>query len=248
LKIRDIMDFWQQKAPLETAEEWDNPGLLAGDPDAEVTGVLTALDITPQAVEAATKAGANLIISHHPVIFSPLRRLAFDGVPCRLVRHGIAALCLHTNLDKADGGVNDALIARLGWPKGVVAEDGLCRVVTLPQAVEPNELAQAVSSALGGAVRVHAGDHPVRRIAVCSGGGGEDVLALAERVDGVLTGEIRHHEWLELAAAGVTALDAGHYATEIMAADALAAATGAAFPMLAVTAFAQDPPYKTITE
>lgn len=246
MTVRDIMTFWEDVAPADTAEEWDNPGLLVGDPDGEVTRVLTALDITREAVEAAAQTGFQLIVSHHPVIFSPLKRLTADSVPYLLAKSGIAALCLHTNLDKAAGGVNDALIARLGWPSAAVAEDGLCRIVTLSAPLSPAALTDEVGRQLQTALRVHNAGRPISRIGVCSGGGGEELMALTGRVDAVLTGEIKHHEWLAFAAAGITAVDAGHYATEIAAADLLAQKMSAAFPALTVEAFVQPAPYETI--
>ena len=246
MTIRELMAFWEQRAPLALSEEWDNPGLLVGDPDAEVTGVLTTLDITLQAVQQAARTGANLIISHHPVIFSPLRRLTADSVPYQLAQHGIAALCLHTNLDKAAGGVNDTLIAALGWPAATMAADGLCRVVTLPAPLAPQDFAEAIARRLNTAVRVYTGGRSVCTVGVCSGAGGDCLLPLSEQVDAVLTGEIKHHEWLAFAAAGITAVEAGHYATEIVAADALRYAMGEAFPALRVDAFAQLAPYRTI--
>lgn len=246
MTIRELMTFWEQRAPLALAEEWDNPGLLVGHPDAAVTGVLTTLDITPQAVQQAAHIGANLIISHHPVIFSPLRRLTADSVPYQLAQHGIAALCLHTNLDKAAGGVNDALIAALGWPAATIAADGLCRVVTLPAPLASQDFAETIARRLNTAVRVHTGGRAVRTVGVCSGAGGDCLLSLSEQVDAVLTGEIKHHEWLAFDATGITAVEAGHYATEIVAADALRRAMSEAFPTLRVDSFTQPAPYRTI--
>lgn len=246
MTIRDIMALWEQKAPLCTAEEWDNPGLLVGDPEAIVTGVVTTLDITREAVELAVEMGANLIISHHPVIFSPLKRLTADSVPYLLAKHGIAALCLHTNLDKAVGGVNDILIARLGWPVAEVADDGLCRIVTLDAPISAAELVKDIAAGLHTAVRVLTGERPIQKIAVCSGSGGDCLLPLCDGVDAILTGEIKHHEWLAFADAGITAIDAGHYATEVMAADLLAKETATAFPDLDITAFSQPTPYETV--
>ncbi len=243
MTVKEILAFWEGKAPLHTAEEWDNPGLLVGDPGAEVTGVVTTLDITPDVVAEAVRVGANLIISHHPVIFAPLKRLTADDVPYLLAHHGIAALCLHTNLDKATGGVNDTLIATLGWPQGAVAEDGLCRVVTLSKPMAPTVLAAHVGKVLDTPLRVSLGQHPIQTVAVCSGAGGDCLLPLCDRVDAVLTGEIKHHEWLAFAAAGATAMDGGHYATEYPIAEVLRRETAAAFPDLTVTRFAQPKPY-----
>lgn len=247
MNIRDIMNYWEQKAPLDTAEDWDNPGLLVGSPDAPVTHILTTLDITPGAVEQAKRMGAELIISHHPVIFSPLRRMDADSVPYRLASNGIAALCLHTNLDKAAGGVNDRLANQLGWTVTGTAPDGLCRFASLPVPLSPDAFAAHVAQRLHTAVRMaEGGKIAIATVALCGGSGADCLLPLTERVDAVLTGEIKHHEWLAFAAAGVAALDGGHYFTEAGIADVLSRETAAAFPTLAVMAFLDQPPYTTI--
>ena len=126
--IQEIVAFLDSRAPFATAEEWDNPGLLVGSGSQPVTGVLVALDATPSALEAARAMGANLLVTHHPVIFSPLRRLAADSLPYRLAAEGIGLIAAHTNLDKAAGGVNDALAACLGLENVTVAADGMTRV------------------------------------------------------------------------------------------------------------------------
>ena len=111
--VQEIYDTLQKIAPPELACSWDNVGLLvnAGTP---VTGVLTALDITPAVVREAVENDCELIVSHHPVIFDPLRRLDKDDVPAMLMQNGISAICMHTNLDAAPGGVNDMLSDVLG--------------------------------------------------------------------------------------------------------------------------------------
>ena len=114
MKINDIVAYTQSIAPYESAESWDNVGLLAGSPDEEVSRVLLALDITADVIEEALEKGASMIISHHPVIFEPLRALSPDEPAYLLAKYGIAALCLHTNLDRAEQGVNTALGAALG--------------------------------------------------------------------------------------------------------------------------------------
>lgn len=107
-----INEYIDRIAPYDTAMGFDNPGLLVGDPDASVKKALVALDITTDVVKEAKSVGAELIISHHPVIFQPLKRLLKDSVPFQLAAAGITAICAHTNLDMAKGGVNDTL-ARL---------------------------------------------------------------------------------------------------------------------------------------
>lgn len=110
----DITRFIDSFAPFSTAMDFDNVGLLVGGSEASVTRALVALDITPPVVEEAKRLKAQLIVSHHPVIFHPLKRLEEESVPYQLARAGIAALCAHTNLDMAQGGVNTCLAKAIG--------------------------------------------------------------------------------------------------------------------------------------
>ena len=109
-QLAEALDRW---APWAGAESWDNVGVLAG-ADAPFSAVLCALDITPAVVCEAVRRGCGAVVSHHPVIFSPLKALMPGTAPYLLAQHGVAAVCAHTNLDKAAGGVGDALAASLG--------------------------------------------------------------------------------------------------------------------------------------
>ena len=138
VSVQQILGFLRAVAPQELALDWDNVGLLvdAGQP---VDGVLTTLDITPAVVREAVENDCQLIVSHHPVIFHPLRTLAADDVPALLMKNGISAICMHTNLDAAPGGVNDTLCDILG----IAAEgresfaEGCGRIgTTMPTTVE----------------------------------------------------------------------------------------------------------------
>lgn len=123
--VRDILDFLQMWAPLRLAESWDNVGLLAGDGNASVQKALVALDITPAVCAEAAAVGAQLVVSHHPVIFHPLSAVRADGVSApvwQLARHGLSAICMHTNLDIAEGGVNDALLQVLGLERMAILQ------------------------------------------------------------------------------------------------------------------------------
>ena len=111
--VNELYEAMQRIAPLELAESWDNPGLLVNC-CRPVDRVLVTLDITPDVVEEAAAKGCGLIVAHHPVIFSPLKRLAPKDVPFQLVQNGISAICMHTNLDAAEGGVNEVLAGMFG--------------------------------------------------------------------------------------------------------------------------------------
>ena len=116
--VQDILDLLEGIAPLEMQEEWDNAGLLAGDPAAKVTRVLVALDLTLEVVEEAERLGAQLIVTHHPILFRGRKNLREDDAEGRLlaalIRARLAMIAMHTNFDNAEGGVNSALCGRLG--------------------------------------------------------------------------------------------------------------------------------------
>ncbi|MBQ8684485.1 MAG: Nif3-like dinuclear metal center hexameric protein [Clostridia bacterium] len=245
MRIQDILTFLDTRAPFATAEEWDNPGLLVGSPSQPVNGILVALDATPGAIESALAIGANLIVTHHPVIFAPLRRLDGDSLPYRLAAAGIGLIAAHTNLDIAAGGVNDTLAACLGLEDVTVAPDGMSRIGRLPTPEESTAFARQVAEALDTPVRV-CGNREIRTVAVCGGGGGEFASALTGQVDAFVTGEVKHHQWLEANAAGLTLIEAGHYATEVPVVDTLCTWLQEAFPTLPVTPYRDGQPYITV--
>lgn len=111
--IKDLLEKLESWAPSSLAMDWDNVGLLLGDPSREINKVLLALDVTNNAVDLALESGANLILSHHPLIFRPLKRIN-DPLLLKLLENRIAVISMHTNLDVAPGGVNHALAAKLG--------------------------------------------------------------------------------------------------------------------------------------
>ncbi len=244
MTVQDIFDFFDEKAPFASAEEWDNPGLLVGDPHREVGRVLVALDATAGAVDTAVALGADLIVTHHPVIFAPLKRLDANSLPYRLAHEGIALIAAHTNLDKAAGGVNDTLAERLGLENVTVAEDGFTRIGILPEEMTARNFAAHVAKALDTPVR-YAGESPVTTVAVCGGGGGDFIDGCVGLADAYVTGEVKHHEWLS-AADRINVVEAGHYATEVPVVDTLAGWLEEAYPELSVTVYRDGDPYDVI--
>lgn len=115
--VQKIYEEMQRMAPLELAESWDNPGLLV-DCGREVSRVLVALDVTAETLAEAEQNGCQLIVTHHPVIFHPLKKLSPADLPFQLVQKGISAICMHTNLDAAEGGVNEVLAGIFGMKTG----------------------------------------------------------------------------------------------------------------------------------
>lgn len=222
-----------QTAPVELAEKWDNVGLLVNT-GMEVTSIMVALDITEEVVREAELAGCQLIVSHHPVIFSPLKTLSRRDVAFRLVKKNISAICMHTNLDAAEGGVNDVLAGVFGLKNARPFADGCGRIGTVEELSVP-ALAEKARKLLDAHVKYADTGKPVRTLAVISGAGGsmfEEAVALG--ADCLLTGEANHHAALDATRLGMSLVAAGHFATEQPVVPVLAQKLQKKFPRLRV--------------
>ena len=243
--VQEILRELKAFAPPELACNWDNVGLLV-DAGRPVSRVLTALDITADVGREAAAQSCELIVSHHPVIFDPLKRIAADDVPALLLQNGISAICMHTNLDAAPGGVNDTLADTLGMAREGRREfaDGCGRIGTVP-ATTATELARFCAATLHSGVKYVDSPRPVTCLAEVSGAGGSYLQqAIDEGADCLVTGEAAHHIALLAKQKGVGLVVAGHWGTEQAVADVLAARLTAAFPGLtAVHAAADTDPY-----
>lgn len=245
MKIADIVNFLEQKAPLFTAEEWDNPGLLVDSGAIDTEAVAIALDATPAAIDFAVENGARLLITHHPVIFQPLSSID-QGHPAALaLKNGVSILSLHTNLDKAAGGVNDTLAERLELLNVTVAPDGMTRIGELSSPMRSADLARLVSKALKTPVQFTEG-RPIHKVAVCGGAAGDTLFSLPAEVDALVTGEMKHHEYLAANDRKITAVVAGHYATELPVVDTLMNWLLQEFHQLTVAAYYGEAPYRTV--
>lgn len=217
-KIKDIMSFFEEFAPLDTAMDFDNSGLLVGSADTEISDVLLALDITPEVVLEAERLGCQLIISHHPVIFHPIKRIDTTSVPYMLAARNISALCMHTNLDlSVDFGVNLCLAEAIGAKNTRLCEVGECLFLgELEEELSMEKFAENVKISLGcNGLRYSDCGKKVKKIAVSSGAGGSNVYdAKSVGADVLVTGEIRHHEINDAFFMGLAVVDAGHFKTE----------------------------------
>lgn len=218
LTVQQVYDFINERAPFETQLAFDNSGLLVGHPDNEVTGIHFALDVTNHVIDEAIANGANLIVTHHPMMFSAIKRLVETGhearLLCRMIRAGISLISAHTNLDQAPGGCNDVLAQTIGLTD--IEGEGFARVGALPHPMTAVELAANIGEKLGDVVRVM-GDPAavITRVGMCSGSGADEwPAAAAMGAQAFLTGEVKHHIALEASDAGVVMLEAGHHATE----------------------------------
>ena len=236
--VSDINGKIRKIAPENTAMDFDNVGLLVGDPGAAVSTVLLALDVTADVIRQAEESGAQLIVSHHPVIFQPLKRLNTSSLPYRLAQKGIAVISAHTNYDLAPEGVNYRLTEKLRLqqvrpfltdPKTGLAE-GL--IGELESSMMPEAFAEYVKKTLScGGVSYTEGKSSVKTVAVGCGAGSYMLFdAISAGADGFVTGESKHHELLAAKEAGITMVTAGHFNTEAHAMEPLAATLKKAFP------------------
>lgn len=242
-KVKDFYDYLNSIAPFETQDGWDNSGMLVGDMNAEVKKVAVVLDITPEEIKKAKVIGADLIISHHPVIFSPIKSVTKGSVPYELVASSINALCCHTPLDIADGGTNDSL-AELLEINVTRADDPILRLGTVEPTTAEN-LAGKIAKALNTKVRYADAGRIIKKIAICTGAGCS-LIEAAGKIDAFITGDASHHNFLDCVQAGITLIAAGHYETEIVVVPVLVKKLQAQFPDIEIIDIKQENPIKFI--
>lgn len=218
MTVKDILDFLNEKFPTETACDFDNVGLLVGDPCAEVTKAVVALDCTLSAVNTAKENGCQLIITHHPVIFDPLKRVLAGSAVYEVIKSGISVISMHTNLDIGIGGVNDCLCSALSLENvtKVAAADGyLLNTGEFSSPLNPDSLAEYIKEKLGGRVKYFGAERQIKRILLCSGSGGSYISeVLKQNCDALITADVKHNQFLEAERLGVSLFDAGHFETE----------------------------------
>lgn len=233
MKISVVYNYIDAIAPFDTQMSFDNAGLLVGDRNAEFNNALLCLDITPAVVEEAVQKNCTLIISHHPVIFQAVKTCLANSVPYLLAKNGLTAICAHTNWDQAVGGVNDTLCKILGIDCSATAQPNTeFRIGTLENEMSAKEFARFAAEKLQTAVRTTCPDKMVKTVAVCGGAGSDYYMEAAMNgADMLLTGEVKHHEFLAADALGFSLAAAGHYETEVIAMTALAEKLRVVFPM-----------------
>ena len=240
--VQQIYDVLAALAPVDLAEDWDNVGLLV-DAGRPVTRVMTTLDITTDVVRQAAEAGCQLIVSHHPVIFKGLKKLSPQDVPFQLVSNGISAICMHTNLDAAEGGVNDVLAALFGLKDAENFAANCGRIGTVDETTAA-ALAQKAKTVLHAGVKYADAGKPIRRLALVSGGGGSFFAeAAALGADCLLTGEAGHHTALDSVALGMSLVAASHFSTERPVVPVLADLLQQKFPDLQTVCSKENDPY-----
>ncbi len=218
--VKDVYNFIDSFSPFENQCDWDNSGMLIGDFDKQVTKIGIALDLTAQALEDAVSKGADLIVTHHPVIYNPQKTFTKGNIAYEAAVSGMSVISAHTCFDSAQGGVNDILCSILGIKNAApveTPEESASPILRIGDVEETNaiQFAKNVSEALTTVCRVVECTKPIRRVAVC-GGAGMSFLdaAIKAGADAYVTGDISHHQMLDAADKGITVVAAGHYETE----------------------------------
>ena len=221
--VKDVLAFLDGKAPLDTQLGFDNAGFLCGREDAPVTRILVSLDITDAVIAEATEYGAGLIVSHHPVCFTPMKSVTTGDLTGRkfvaMLEHGLSAICMHTNLDAAQDGVNDALCAALGAENlGLLdpENDGISRLCRLRESEDFTAFLARVKSALGtNGLRYAGPEKQVQLFGICGGSGADSLMAARARgCDAFVTADVKHHQFIWADELDIDLIDAGHFSTE----------------------------------
>lgn len=243
-KVCDVLAFLDTIAPTDLKMDWDNVGLLCGRREAQIHKILVALDPFEDVCREAAQVGADLIVTHHPLIFSPLKAVTADDAVGRsilfLAARGISAVNAHTNLDRAPGGVNDRLAQALGL-EDVQTLDPAGAALIRTGKVYPQPLDTFLATAkdkLGcKGLRFADGSRPVHQVAV---GGGACASALAEVAaagcDTFVTADVKYNQFQDARDLHLNLIDAGHFPTEAPIVAVLAQKLAETFPSVAVQA------------
>lgn len=233
MKCKDMIAILEELAPKRCACDWDNPGLLAGRTEKEVKKILLTVDVDDRTVETALQEGADMIISHHPLIFKAMKHVTDEDFIGRrivkMIQSDISYFAMHTNFDAAPGCMADVVAERLGIVFGAPLEEfgeengaayGIGKIGVLKTPMNGRAFAKMIKEEFGlPYVTVYGSElweeEPVKVAAACPGSGSSTIRdALAKGAQVLVTGDIGHHDGIDAAAQGLMIIDAGHYGLE----------------------------------
>ena len=229
VKVRDIISEMERIAPPSLKEDYDNVGLMVGDNEKEVNKVLLALDCTKEVIEEAKSLKAQMIITHHPLLFRKASRIVYEDLQgfkiIELIKNDISLYSSHTNLDSVKGGINESIVKVLGFENGEIIEpcrikgyedSGVGRMVTLEESMDIEELINRVKSRLMiNNLRAVVESKIIKKIAIINGSG-QDYFNIAAQMgaDCIITGDTTYHFASDYKEMGISILDPGHFSTE----------------------------------
>ncbi len=217
MKVKYIYDFIDSFAPFRDQCEWDNSGLLLGDMNCDFSKIGFSLDITGETVDNAIAEGCDLIVTHHPVIFRPVNSIGYDSLVSKLIKNNISVISAHTNLDKSPLGVNFVLAEKCSLVNARrfpgESDASMCFIGEIKE-TNASDYARFISDTLSTHVEFTCPDRIISSVAVCGGAGGEFLYEIAPFADAFVTGEVKHHEFIDGDLRNLTFINAGHFATE----------------------------------
>lgn len=260
---KDVMETIERRYPCSCAMDWDNVGLLVGRKDKEVNRIYVALDAKDEVIKAAANAHADMLVTHHPMIFSGMRRITEDDFTgrrvIRLIQEDIACYAMHTNYDVMGMAelaeymmrLKDSQVLEVTCPEGPLdgKPQGIGRVANLEDPVTLREYCEVVKSSFSlENVRVFGNlEAPVRRVAISPGSGKSMVkAALDMQADVLVTGDIDHHTGIDSVAQGLAIIDAGHYGIEQIFVHDIAEFLRKEFPEAEVTEAPVNHPFQVV--
>lgn len=213
--VKNIFDYINSLAPFDTQEEWDNSGFLLGDFRKEVKTVVLSLDATKKAAEFAESVNADLLLTHHPVIFKGLRNIKRGSAVYSLINNDIAVISAHTSFDKAVDGINFNLCEILGLKNAAPVDGTFIVKGELESEMSIDDFAQYVGETLESkGLRYTDTEKMIKTVAVGGGACSEYIDAAMKVSDCFLTGDLKYHEMLDASEQGFAVISAGHFETE----------------------------------
>ncbi len=240
MTVNNVLDYLKEKYPIQTACDFDNVGLLVGDKEATVTRAVVCLDCDINTIKHAKELGAELIVTHHPVIFDGIKNVLAGTTVYEVVKADISVISMHTNLDIAEGGVTENLCAAIGLKnvRPYVAHDGFLIREADCDIINADDLAEHIKEQLGGSVRYVDSGRKINRVLVCSGSGGgflSDIILGG--FDALIAADIKHNVFMDAVNNGVSVFDVGHYQSENVVVKPLCEELKTAFQDIEFTVF-----------
>ena len=246
VKVDEILEYLNELAPLEYAEEWDNVGLLVGNRNAEVNKVYVCLDADSASIDEAIEFGCDLVVTHHPLIFGSIKQVTTDDFVqkriYKLINSGINYIAMHTNFDVAKMSklINEKLELADVEILDVTGRDtdsreiGIGYIGSMPEPLQLGVFNEYVKYKLGISVCGYYGDidRPVKRIAVCPGSGKSEIINCLGRADVLVTGDIDHHSGIDALEQGLCVINAGHFEVERVFVEYIVKSLKAKYPEL----------------
>lgn len=248
-KIQDIYNAIDKIAPFSSACDFDNSGLLIKGKDKDIKKIMVSLDATKEVIDNACEKEVDLLITHHPIIFKGIKKIDSDLNIVNLLKKDISVISAHTNFDMAKGGMNDILAKKLDLIdiKELKDTEGMGRIGELKQTMKSDEFLKMIKIKLKTSIRAGNVNKDIKKVALLGGSGGEFFNASKNQgADAFITGDVKHHQFIESNDENLLLIDAGHYGTEIIFIEALEKFLKEEFKDIEIIKSNQNPPYKTL--